>query len=133
MLSHQDSSANPLIRGTRNLEDNISDLKAQLASNKRGIELLSQLVVREGPVRVLRFMHRIQENAKRTVENALTVLSSRLGLPERGTLRAREYMDDGSYVSLDLTIGNTACNSQIGVPNEPFSIFGGPVGNHWGT
>lgn len=109
MLSQQDTSANALICGSRNLEDNISDLKAQLASNKKGIELLSQLVVKEGPVRVLGFMHKIQENAKRNVEQALTILSSRLGLPERGTLHAREYMDDGSFVSLDLTIGSPHC------------------------
>jgi 5-oxoprolinase (ATP-hydrolysing) len=107
MLSHQDASLNPLISGTRNLEDNISDLKAQLASNKKGVELLSQLVAEKGPDYILTFMHKIQENAKRNVQKALSELSLKLGLPPKGILHAREYMDDGSFVSLDLTIGNS--------------------------
>jgi hypothetical protein len=34
------TGANPLIRGTRNLSDNISDFKAQVAANNRGILLV---------------------------------------------------------------------------------------------
>lgn len=105
MLSNQDASKNPLITGSRNLEDNVSDLKAQLASNKKGIELLSQLVSDYGPQSILKFMHNIQQNAKRNVQHALCELSLKLGMKPRDTVYAREYMDDGSFVSLNLTIG----------------------------
>lgn len=37
LLNNQPREANPLIRGTRNLKDNISDFKAQVAANNRGI------------------------------------------------------------------------------------------------
>ena len=43
-LSNQPDRVNPLITGTRNLKDNIADFKAQIAANKRGIELLTALI-----------------------------------------------------------------------------------------
>ena len=102
---NQDNSSNPLIVGTRNLEDNISDLKAQLASNRKGIMMISQLVLSYGPIQTLAYMEQIQNNAKRNVERALCELSLSLGLKEKDTMRAVEYMDEGSFIALDLTIG----------------------------
>ena len=37
LLNNQPPDVNPLIRGTRNLKDNLSDFKAQVAANTRGI------------------------------------------------------------------------------------------------
>jgi 5-oxoprolinase (ATP-hydrolysing) len=42
-MSNQTGS-NPLIVGTRNLEDNLSDFKAQVAANNRGIMLVYSLI-----------------------------------------------------------------------------------------
>ena len=39
-IMNNQTGANPLIRGTRNLSDNISDFKAQVAANNRGIMLV---------------------------------------------------------------------------------------------
>ena len=43
VMNHQ-TGVNPLIRGTRNLTDNLSDFKAQVAANNRGILLVKQLI-----------------------------------------------------------------------------------------
>jgi 5-oxoprolinase (ATP-hydrolysing) len=40
----QQTGKNPLIRGSRNLGDNISDFKAQIAANNRGILLVKALI-----------------------------------------------------------------------------------------
>lgn len=40
LLNNQPREMNPLIRGTRNLKDNISDFKAQVAANNRGIQIV---------------------------------------------------------------------------------------------
>jgi 5-oxoprolinase (ATP-hydrolysing) len=39
-IMNEQTGVNPLIRGTRNLSDNISDFKAQVAANNRGIMLV---------------------------------------------------------------------------------------------
>lgn len=102
----QNISDDPKISGTRNLEDNISDLKAQLASNKKGISLISMLIDQIGISKLIFYMVKIQENAKRNVQQALTQLSLQHNLSDKGTLFAKEYMDDGSFISLKLSIGN---------------------------
>ena len=43
-MCNQDNRSNPLIVGTRNLSDNLSDFKAQVAANKRGISLVKALI-----------------------------------------------------------------------------------------
>ena len=44
LLCNQPREKNPLITGTRNLADNISDFKAQVAANNRGIQLVKSLI-----------------------------------------------------------------------------------------
>jgi 5-oxoprolinase (ATP-hydrolysing) len=44
LLNNQPKDENPLITGTRNLKDNLSDFKAQIAANNRGINLVKDLI-----------------------------------------------------------------------------------------
>jgi hypothetical protein len=78
-------------------------------------------------------MYKIQENAKRNVQKALTELSLKLGMKPKDTLYAREYMDDGSFVSLYLTIGELTLSSnfKIEILRMPFLISEVQVKNHW--
>ena len=46
--------------GTRNLSDNISDLKAQVAANRKGALLMQELVKEYGLVVVQAYMEHIQ-------------------------------------------------------------------------
>ena len=45
------------ISGTRNLRDNLSDLKAQVAANQRGITLVKELIGHYGLEVVQAYMH----------------------------------------------------------------------------
>ena len=100
----------PAISGTRLLSDNLSDLKAQVAANQRGIDLLLEMVEHYSsedvpglPV-VQAYMYHIQNNAEEAVRNMLKELSEREGLAEVDTVAAKDYLDDGSEIVLHLTI-----------------------------
>ena len=44
LLNEQPNDVNPLITGTRNLRDNLSDFRAQIAANNCGISLVKSLI-----------------------------------------------------------------------------------------
>ena len=100
----------PAISGTRLLSDNLSDLKAQVAANQRGIDLLLEMVEHftmentPGLQIVQAYMHHIQSNAEEAVRNMLKELSMREGLSEVDTVEASDFLDDGSEIILRLTI-----------------------------
>ena len=66
----------PPISGTRLLADNISDLKAQVAANQKGIELVLEMVDHYGLEVVQAYMHHVQDAAEdaraRPVKRALS-------------------------------------------------------------
>ncbi len=96
------------ISGTRLLEDNLSDLKAQVAANQRGIDLLQELVRNRSLAVVQAYMRHIQTNAEEAVREVLQQLSEQEGLPEVGTIQAQDFLDDGSPICLTLTIDRQA-------------------------
>lgn len=57
--------------GTRNLADNLSDLKAQVAANQKGIQLVSELIDSYGLRIVQAYMNYIQQNAEIAVRDML--------------------------------------------------------------
>lgn len=80
----------------RNPEQNIADLKAQIAANNRGISELHKAVDTYGQVVVERYMQFVQDNAERAVRKAI------------GNLRDGSYactMDDGSVIRAQITVG----------------------------
>ena len=87
--------------GTRCLADNISDLKAQISSNMKGINLISALIEEYGEDAVNFYMLHIQNNAELSVRNLLKKVSERF---EGQDLSAVDYMDDGSPIKLKITI-----------------------------
>jgi len=103
-------SGETAISGTRLLSDNLSDLKAQVAANQRGIDLLLEMVEHftmektPGLQIVQAYMHHIQSNAEEAVRNMLKELSFREGLAEVDTVEASDFLDDGSELFLRLTI-----------------------------
>ncbi|KAK4934667.1 hypothetical protein LTR10_024131 [Elasticomyces elasticus] len=91
----------PGCSGSRNLNDNISDLKAQIAANARGITLIGGLIEEYSLKVVQQYMYAIQETADLAVRNLLKALyQSRGGQP----LEALDYMDDGTPIKLKITI-----------------------------
>lgn len=91
----------PGCSGSRRLSDNISDLKAQIAANTRGIQLIKRLVDDFGLEVVVRYMKAIQDNASSTVKKMLKLLTEHFGATE---FTGEDYMDDGSLIKLKVTL-----------------------------
>ncbi|KND02450.1 5-oxoprolinase [Spizellomyces punctatus DAOM BR117] len=90
----------PECSGTRCLRDNISDLKAQVAANHKGITLVKALIDEYGLEVVQAYMHYIRQNAELSVRNLLKTVYEEHG-PH---LSATDCMDDGTPISLSITI-----------------------------
>ncbi|KAL1311549.1 hypothetical protein AAFC00_001669 [Neodothiora populina] len=91
----------PGCSGTRCLADNINDLKAQIAANQKGINLISTLIGDYGEEVVQFYMHSIQDNAEQSVRALLKQVSKRF---EGQDLSAIDFMDDGSPIKLKVSI-----------------------------
>ena len=95
--------------GTRKLADNLSDLNAQVAANRRGIALIDELIDEYGLEEVQAYMGFVQENAELAVRDMLREYAGRL-IDERGgsgdeiSLASEDRMDDGSVIRLRLTL-----------------------------
>ncbi|KAJ5619477.1 hypothetical protein N7510_003461 [Penicillium lagena] len=87
--------------GSRNLSDNISDLKAQIAANARGIALIQNLTEEYGLETVQMYMYEIQRTAELAVRNLLKDMYHRYG---GRPLEALDFMDDGTPIKLTITI-----------------------------
>lgn len=86
--------------GTRKLADNISDLKAQIAANQKGITLIRALIAEFGLDVVHRYMYAIQT----TAEIAVRELLKRTLATHGPTLEAVDHMDDGTPIKLSISI-----------------------------
>ncbi|EDW01414.1 5-oxoprolinase isoform X2 [Drosophila grimshawi] len=101
--------------GTRNLSDNLSDLKAQIAANHKGIHLVLELIDSYGLDVVQAYMTHIQKNAELAVRDMLRQIGKDT-LERTGStvLEAQEFMDDGSPIKLRVTIdpdnGSALCD-----------------------
>lgn len=91
----------PGCSGTRCLSDNINDLKAQVAANQKGINLISTLMSDYGEQVVKFYMTSIQANAEQSVRALLKDVYKRF---EGQDLSAEEFMDDGSPIRLKVSI-----------------------------
>lgn len=97
------------IPGTRRLQDNLSDLHAQIAANQRGIALIKELIEQYGLETVQAYMNYVQDNAEEAVREMLKSVALRVSVPKSGEedlliIEEEDYMDDGSVIHLKLTI-----------------------------
>lgn len=100
-LLYDEPAQYPGCSGTRCLADNINDLKAQIAANRKGINLINTLIGDYGENVVQFYMKNIQDNAELSVRNLLRDVSKRFQYQD---LSAVDYMDDGSPIKLKITI-----------------------------
>ncbi|KAL2864050.1 Hydantoinase B/oxoprolinase-domain-containing protein [Aspergillus lucknowensis] len=91
----------PGCSGTRTLSENIADLKAAVASNQKGIELIHALIKEFTWPVVQLYMHAIQDNAAQAVRELLKQFAAKY---DDGVLQATEYNDDGIPFKLKVTI-----------------------------
>jgi 5-oxoprolinase (ATP-hydrolysing) len=93
----------PPIAGTRRLEDNVYDLKAQVAANQKGLELLREMVSTYGLEVVQAYMTHIQDNSEEAVRKLVVEWSTAHGMAEVDTFGAVDYLDDGSPIRVTIT------------------------------
>lgn len=115
------------VSGTRNIDDNVSDLKAQIASNQRGINLLKELFNEYGSETVLFYMR----NVKRTAELAVRDFLKKYAVSKRGQLPlvAEDYMDDGTKIKVTIDINEedgSAVFDFTGTSPESYSNLNAP-------
>jgi 5-oxoprolinase (ATP-hydrolysing) len=60
-----------LLEGTRNLSDNLSDLKAQVAANLRGAALVEELIQERSYKVVRAYMHFIRQHCDNCVQQLI--------------------------------------------------------------
>ena len=114
----------PTISGTRLLADNISDLKAQVAANRKGIELVLEMVDHYGLEVVQAYMGHVRDAAEAAVRGRLRELSLAKGMAEKDTVRAIDYLDDGSPIMLALTIDRATGNAHFDFTGTGPEIWG---------
>ncbi|KAG7488428.1 hypothetical protein MATL_G00033850 [Megalops atlanticus] len=116
----------PGCSGTRNLHDNLSDLRAQVAANQRGSQLVGELIDCYGLEVVQAYMGYIQSNAELAVRDMLKEFARRRR-QQRGSLEveAEDQMDDGTQIKLRIQI-----NEEEGSAVFDFSGTGTEV---WGN
>ncbi|XP_030612473.1 5-oxoprolinase isoform X2 [Archocentrus centrarchus] len=95
----------PGCSGTRNLHDNLSDLRAQVAANQRGSQLVGELIDCYGLAVVQAYMGYIQSNAELAVRDMLRDFARRRR-QETGSLEveSEDFMDDGTPIRLRVQI-----------------------------
>ncbi|KAG5507640.1 hypothetical protein JKF63_06589 [Porcisia hertigi] len=103
----------PGMSGCRTLEDSISDLRAQVAANNRGIQLLQGLIESYTLAVVQAYMKHIQTSAELAARKVLqriareygkVVNSKKKSATSLMTLQATDYMDDGTPICLQISI-----------------------------
>lgn len=100
-LLYDEPAQFPGCSGTRCLADNLNDLKAQIAANKKGINLIGTLIEEYGEEVVLFYMRLIQDNAELSVRNLLKEVSRKFA---GRNLSALDHMDDGTPIQLKISI-----------------------------
>ncbi|CAK7237845.1 hypothetical protein SBRCBS47491_010172 [Sporothrix bragantina] len=90
----------PGCTGSNSIEENISDLKAQIAANQRGSNLIRDLFEEYGTEAVQTYMAAIQKNAELAVRQHLMKIAQKFPEP----LSAFDTTEDGSEIHLKITI-----------------------------
>lgn len=114
----------PPCSGTRNLADNLSDLKAQIAANNKGIRLVNELISSYSLPVVHAYMRYIQQTAEKSVRKMLRDLSLQHGLKEIDTLFAVDFMDNGARLQLALTIDRAEGGAKFDFTGTDLQIYG---------
>ncbi|KAJ2605795.1 hypothetical protein EV177_006076 [Coemansia sp. RSA 1804] len=97
----QEPARYPGCSGTRNYRDVLSDLKAQIAANHRGIGLVHHLCGEYGLDVVQAYMSHIQRTAEAAVRSLLKETRKTSGARQ---LKSHDFMDDGSKINLCVEI-----------------------------
>ncbi|XP_062900752.1 5-oxoprolinase [Mobula hypostoma] len=111
--------------GTRNLHDNLSDLRAQVAANQRGIQLVNELIDTYGLEVVQAYMVHIQDNAEIAVKKMLREFAQQRRQSDRElVVGAEEFMDDGTPIRLTVKIDEAKGSAVFDFTGTGPEVFG---------
>ncbi|WP_135610890.1 hydantoinase B/oxoprolinase family protein [Methanococcoides sp. AM1] len=106
---------------SRNPQQNIADLKAQMAANEKGIQQLEKMVEKYSLETVSSYMQHIQDNAEEAVRRVIEVLHD-------GSFTY--ILDDESQICVNITIDHekrSACIDLTGTSPQQDSNFNAPA------
>ena len=109
------------IHPARNPEQNIADLRAQLAANEKGVQELHKMVRQFGLETVLAYMGHVQDNAEESVRRVIDVLTD-------GSFTYP--MDNGQQVSVRVSINREARSAVVdftGTSGQGANNFNAPA------
>lgn len=115
------------VSGTRNIDDNIADLKAQVSANQRGITLVKELFEEYSTKTVLFYMKSIKKTAELAVRSFIK--DYYLKHTDKLPLSATDYMDDGCKITVSIDIKGEDGSLTIdftGTSLESFSNLNAP-------
>ncbi len=116
------------ISATRTLADNISDLKAQVAANNKGIELILAMIDHYSLEVVQAYMGHVQESAEQAVRGVLRELAVKVGREPgadgRVEIRAEDYLDDGTRICLALRIDPASGDAEFDFSGTGLQVWG---------
>ena len=105
----------------RNPEQNIADLRAQLAANEKGVQELHKMVAHYGLETVLAYMGHVQDNAEESVRRVIDVLRD-------GSFTYP--MDNGQQVSVAISIDRESRSATVdftGTSKQGANNFNAPA------
>ncbi|XP_020222765.1 5-oxoprolinase isoform X2 [Cajanus cajan] len=114
------------IPGSRRIQDNLSDLRAQVAANQRGISLVQELIEQYGLETVQAYMNYVQVNAEAAVREMLKSFSHRISSESNKlvTVEEEDYMDDGSVIHLKLSIDSNKGEAVLNFAGTSAEVYG---------
>ncbi|PVD21468.1 hypothetical protein C0Q70_19641 [Pomacea canaliculata] len=115
----------PGCSGSRNLQDNLSDLHAQVAANQKGITLVKELISEYSLPVIQAYMAYIQENAEVAVREMLKEIAQKTkACTGTTTLSAHDFLDDGSLIALQVHIDELQGTAVFDFANTGFEVYG---------
>lgn len=112
---------------SRKVSDNVSDIKAAIAANQKGINLLKDLFKEYDTETVLFYMAAINLTSELSVRNFLKKLAKER--KDAMPLTAVDYMDDGARIQLSISIDEETGSALFdfsGTAEETFNCFNAP-------
>ncbi len=105
----------------RNPQQNVADIRAQIAANEKGVQELRKMVSHFGLPTVRAYMQHVQDNAEESVRRVLDVLHDG---------RFTGYLDDGSRICVSIAIDKARRRARIdfsGTSAQRPTNFNAPV------
>jgi 5-oxoprolinase (ATP-hydrolysing) len=123
----EDMANHPGYSASRRINDKISDLKAQISANERGVNLLKQLCTEYSVPYIQFYMQAIQANAETAIRSFLKTTFDKFN---GKTLHAVDYFDDGTPIALTITINPTTGSAVFdfsGTGEETYGNMNSPI------